>query len=467
LTKSNASAAHAASGGNPSRFVAFDREIQEFMLTRHIPGGALAVVKGRRLVYAQGYGLADRDQRNLVRPDSLFRIASVSKPITAVAVLKLVEQGRLQLDMRALELLAPGADTLQPEPGKLDERWKRITVRQLLQHTGGWDRDRSFDPMFRSRQIATALGIPSPPGPRDIIRYMQGQSLDFDPGTRYAYSNFGYCILGRIIEKVTGVTYERFVQQQIFAPIRITRMKIGRSLADQRADGEVRYYLPDDEVAENVFDDGWGARAAGVSGAPPRHAIDELPWPDSTAHSRQQKSADTKPAGGPPADGRESRALPRQVPWPYGGFCLESMDAHGGWIASAVDLARFAAAADDPSRSLLKPATQRVMYAPPPAPVSRNADGSPKEFCYGCGWFVRPMGEQGRANYWHTGSLPGTFTLLVRRHDGLSWAALFNQRSNDSKLPDNAIDSALHRAADAVRDWSGEDLFRKYVNTGR
>jgi N-acyl-D-amino-acid deacylase len=102
------------------------------------------------------------------------------------------------------------------------------------------------------------------------------------------------------------------------------------------------------------------------------------------------------------------------------------------------------------------------MYAPPPAPVSRQADGSLEKSYYGCGWSVRPVGKEGKANYWHAGSLPGTSTLLVRRADGLSWAALFNQRSDNKQLPDDAIDSALHRAADNVEKWPEEDLFPRY-----
>jgi len=72
---------------------------------------------------------------------------------------------------------------------------------------------------------------------------------------------------------------------------------------------------------------------------------------------------------------------------------------------------------------------------------------------------VRPVGKEGRANYWHGGSLPGTFTWLVRRWDGVSWVALFNQRSEQGRLPNEAIDAALHRAADAVKEWpAGRDL---------
>jgi N-acyl-D-amino-acid deacylase len=137
------------------------------------------------------------------------------------------------------------------------------------------------------------------------------------------------------------------------------------------------------------------------------------------------------------------------------------MDAHGGWIGSAVDLARFAAALDDLQRSpLLRPETIRLMYAPPEAPVSRNEDGSLTDVYYGCGWLVRPVGKGDKAN--HAGSPPGTSTLLVRRWDGLSWMVLFNQRSSDKNFPDSAIAPALHRAADAVKDWPAHDLFSQY-----
>src|SRR5882724_7834059 len=204
LTKSSAWTAAPGTGSSFSPFVAFDREIQKFMQVRNIPGGALAVLKDGRLVYTRGYGWADRENKVPVKPTSLFRIASISKPFTAVAVLKLVETAKLDLKACLFELLDLGAEVLPAPGGKLDERWKQITVRHLLNHTGGWDRDKSFDPMFRPREIATAFGLPSPPAPRVIIRYMLGKPLDFDPPTHYAYSNFGFCVLGRVIEKIAG-----------------------------------------------------------------------------------------------------------------------------------------------------------------------------------------------------------------------------------------------------------------------
>ncbi len=104
----------------------------------------------------------------------------------------------------------------------------------------------------------------------------------------------------------------------------------------------------------------------------------------------------------------------------------------------------------------------RTLYAPPASPVSREPDGKLSAAYYACGWMVRPVGRSGKANYWHTGALPGTFTLLVRRWDGLSWAVLFNQRSEGSKLPDDEIDGALHRAAAAVKEWPAVDLFSAF-----
>jgi N-acyl-D-amino-acid deacylase len=264
--------------------------------------------------------------------------------------------------------------------------------------------------MFQSGEIARAAGTSEPAMQEAIIRSMLGRPLDFDPGARYAYSNFGYCVLGRVIEKATGTGYEHFMRQKFLAPIGIQRMRIGASLEAGRAPGEVRYYMRNRARSTSVFP--------------------EQPGP---------------------------------VPFPYGGFCLEAMDSHGAWLASAADLARFAAALDDPKRDhWLKAKTKEKLAEPPEPPASRRADGSLEDHFYGCGWLVRPVGKAGRANYWHSGSLPGTATLLVRRHDGLSWAAVLNQRSDDRKLPDTALDPALHRAADAVTEWPARDLFPQY-----
>ncbi len=395
-------------GQSASIATAFDQEMQALMAAHQFPGGALAVVKDRRLVYARGYGWADREAKSAVKADSLFRIASVSKPITSVAVMQLIEQGKLTLDTQAFVLL--GLLPAVASKGEVEPRLRHITIRHLLQHSGGWDRDSSFDPMFRPREIAHATHTPAPAGPAAVIRYMLSQPLDFDPGTRFAYSNFGYCVLGRVIEKLTGQSYEKHVQSKLLAAAGIRRMRLGASLDGQQAPGEVRYYSRGQDLSANVF-------------------------------ARQ----------------------PTPVPRPYGGFHLEAMDSHGGWIASAVDLARFAAALDDPQHSaLLRPATSSAMYALPPNVAGRLVGDVTQPGYYACGWRVRPTGSQGRANYWHGGSLPGTSSLLLRLANGLSMVALFNQHS-DHALPDDAIDPALQRAAARVTKWPHEDLFASFA----
>lgn len=381
----------------------FDRLLCSFGAQYDVPGAALAVTKDSRLVYARGYGLADRDSGERVRPESMFRIASLSKPITAVGVLQLVERGQLELETKVHSVLELG------DPA--DTRWKDVTILHLMQHTGGWDRDVSFDPMFRSVEIAADQGVEPPAMPEHIIRYMLKIPLDFNPGDRYAYSNFGYCLLGRVIERVTGMPYERYICKRVLDPLGIRHSRLGQTLPSGRARGEVKYYDAKDRKDSAVM---------GNVGDP--------------------------------------------VPLPYGTWCLEAMDAHGGWIASAPDLVRFASAFDTPQRCrILNASSIETMFACPPGAAGHDDDGKPKTRYYGCGWSVRPVEASG-ANTWHTGSLPGTSTLLVRRHDGLNWAVLFNDRngSAESNLA-TVVDSLVHEAANKVTTWPKRDLFSRYL----
>ena len=131
---------------------------------------------------------------------------------------------------------------LKPPPGpKPDPRLNDITIQHLLEHRGGWDRIEAFDPMGRPLAIAAFLKGPGPAGPVDIIRYMMGQPLQFDPGSKMSYSNFGYCVLGRVIEKVSGQTYPAYVRKSIFAPLGAHSVELGRSLPRYRNPREPFY----------------------------------------------------------------------------------------------------------------------------------------------------------------------------------------------------------------------------------
>ncbi len=389
----------------------FDKLMMSFITENEVPGASLAVTRNGKLVYARGFGYADVEMKESVQPAALFRIASVSKPITAVAVMQLVEKGNLKLEDKAMDcikltpFMAPGA---LPDP-----RWKQITVRQCLQHTGGWDRDKSYDPIVRPWEIAKALGIPPPVTPVHIVQYMMGQPLDFDPGERHAYSNLGYLVLGRIIEALTGKEYEAYVKKAVLAPLRVKTPQLGRALFENRANGEVRYY-------------------------------DAKKWMGPALFAPR---------------------LGEQVPFQYGAANLEAFEAHGGWIASAIDLVKFAAAFDNPARCpILGTKAIREMWERPDGAAGKEADGNPKAAYYGCGWSVRPVGTTGKSNTWHTGHIAGTEALLVRRWDGLNWSVLFNtHQTPDGKSLAGLIDGRMHEAADKVKSWPASDQFGKFL----
>ena len=186
-------------------------------MARHgIPGGSLAIAKDGKLIYAKGFGWADLPNKVQVGPQTVFGIASLSKPISAVSTLLLVEQGKLNLDDPALYYLR---HIYPPRGVPIDTRLKNITIRHLLNHTGGWDREVSGDPMEWSPQIARALKVPMPLTNAQFISFMMGRRLDFDPGTKWQYSNVGYMFLQQIIETISGQTYEEFVQRNVLLPM--------------------------------------------------------------------------------------------------------------------------------------------------------------------------------------------------------------------------------------------------------
>ncbi len=138
----------------------FDAVMKKVLLRYEVPGGSLAIARQGKLVLARGYGYSNVRTGKPIEPTSLFRLASVSKSLTAAAILRLVEEGRLNLDARVFDLLEP----LPPPRGAhVDSRMREITVRHLLYHAGGWSREESGDPMGFSRQAARALALRSIP----------------------------------------------------------------------------------------------------------------------------------------------------------------------------------------------------------------------------------------------------------------------------------------------------------------
>jgi len=351
----------------------FDRIMTGLITKYRLPGGSLAVVNNGRLVLARGYGLADREANQVVQPFHLFRMASLSKPVTAMTIMKLVQDGKLRLDAKVTELLPD----LTPPPGlTMDARYRNVTVQQLLHHSFGSDSGApAGDPAFRYLDAQRAFQG-APHSVTNMIRFGVGLPLQFDPGARYAYSNLGYHLLGRIIEKVTGKAYEAYVREEILAPMGITQMRIGRPTLAQRFTDEVKYYDYD--------------------GAPARASL----LPGQTGNA----------------------------PRPYGGgFLVDVAESYGGWIASPVDLMKFVTALDGRrgSPALLTSETMRTMFARPPY------DRSTSNVYYSTGWQTRPVDT--RFTYFHSGSLPGTRTYLVSFFNGRAYAAMFNTRPRESE----------------------------------
>jgi N-acyl-D-amino-acid deacylase len=387
----------------------YDKIIPDLLRKHNIPGGALAVVRDGKLIYARGFGYADVENKTVVQPDALFRIASVSKPITGAAIMKLVEDGKLKLDDRVAPLIAD----LTPVPGAtVDPRWEQITIRHLLNHTAGWDRAVSFDPMFLPSVIAAATGTTAPASAEAIIRYMKGKPLDFNPGERFAYSNFGYDILGRVIERLSGMPYETFVRTRVLQPAGATRTRLGKTRLSDALPDEVRYY--------------W-------TGA-------DLNWP---------MGASVFPGQG-------------TVPHNYGAFYTEAMDSHGGWVSSTVDLLRFLTAVDGrvDRPDILSAGLVTEM-------TTKGAPACAGNGCYyAAGWFVGPA--QGVEATWsHGGDLPGTTALLVRLSERYSWVALFNANPLFTAKPPavdfkNELDAALWNALSHVTSYPTHDLFSTF-----
>jgi len=388
---------------------AYDEFMAALIRKWEVPGAGLAVARGDKLLLVRGYGLASTEQAAPVEPTSLFRLASLSKTITAVAVLQLVQDGRLGLDDKVLPILGD----LGPRPGKIvDSRVRDITVRHLLQHSGGFDRARSGDVVFMpsAADAARRQGGPLPPDCPTILRDTLERRLDFTPGERFAYSNVGYCILGRVVERVAGRPYEGHVRERVLEPAGATRMKVGRTL--QAAEGEVRYY------------DHRGAK--------------------------------------------EVKAMPglglRLVPQPYGAFAVETMDAYGGWIGAPVDYLRFILAIDGRrGAALLDRATLAEMNAPSGLSAAAPGDDEANAgaAAYGLGIRVRQL-EHG-VNLFHFGSLPGTNTLAVRTADGFAWVAAFNGRPQDRVGFRSEVDRGLWTARSKVKRWPDGDLFDQRI----
>lgn len=162
--------------------------------------GAVLVAKNGQVLFAEAYGLADRDQGIINRLDTRHRIGSMNKMFTAVAILQLVEAGEVQLD-------APIGDYLTGYPN--EEVATTVSIHHLLTHTGGTGD--IFGPDFNAHRLELRSHA-------DYVELYGERGPAFEPGSQWEYSNYGFVLLGEVIEAVTGQSYYDYVQEHIYTP---------------------------------------------------------------------------------------------------------------------------------------------------------------------------------------------------------------------------------------------------------
>uniref|UniRef100_A0A2C9M765 Beta-lactamase-related domain-containing protein n=1 Tax=Biomphalaria glabrata TaxID=6526 RepID=A0A2C9M765_BIOGL len=202
----------------------FDRAFQQFLQDNGYRGGVVAAMRDGKLVMTRGYG---EDRRGkTVTSSSQFPISSVSKSLTAVAILQLVQNGQLTLKDKVFGESGILGEIRPWDKSKVDPRLADITVDHLLHHSAGWDHSHGplYDPVlnqfYRRRgqkvpNIAQEMVSKQPLDPKLLISYVLSQPLQYQPGARTAYSNFGYLVLGRVIEAVSNTTYKDYARKNI------------------------------------------------------------------------------------------------------------------------------------------------------------------------------------------------------------------------------------------------------------
>jgi CubicO group peptidase (beta-lactamase class C family) len=228
-----------------------DSQIEHFMRQWQLKGASLAVMKNEKLIYSKGYGWADEEAGLSMEPSNILRIASLSKLITASGIMKLVEDSVLSLNSKVF-----GEGGLLPFPSDdeiRDSRVKRITIEHLLRHKSGFTL-RAGDPMFSTTLMSRRLKIDTVPSNDQIIKYCATGRLGFAPGNGTRYSNLGYVILSRVIEEVTGMSYENYIKDNILKPAGISDMHIAHNFYEDRYPNEVKYYEPSNEPLVEAYD---------------------------------------------------------------------------------------------------------------------------------------------------------------------------------------------------------------------
>lgn len=254
-----------------SSLAGFDKMVKNYLTYWAIHGASLSVMRNDSLLFAKGYGEADSGLE--MQPGNILRMASVSKLVTAAGIMVLQDRGLLNIKDHVFGPDGILNDSTYNAAIK-DTLYYRITVEDLLRHKGGFSR-RGGDPMFSTRWIMMQNGWSEAPTQEQLMELQLKRRLKFVPGTSQEYSNFGYLALSMVIEKVSGMDYETFLQENVLRPAGCVDFHIAGNYYKHKLPNETRYYVQhDDEPAEEFNNSGrkvtrcyGGNNVTGLSGA--------------------------------------------------------------------------------------------------------------------------------------------------------------------------------------------------------
>ena len=382
-------------GGAIPALAALDTSLKTIMKRYNLPGVALAITKDGRLIVARAYGYQDFEARQLMKSDTMVRVASISKFITALAIMRLRDQGQLDLDQPFLSILT----NYQVAAGG-DPRLRDITIRMLLLHAGGWETaDFADQPVV----VANGLGISAPPTCPDVIRYTMTQPLQFTPGTKIVYNNTGYCILGQVVAKLSGQTYESYVREQILARADVHAMSIAMPRFTQRGPLEAKYYIYNGSaLVTSEFGEG-------------------------------------------------------KVPLPYSGDPGTGEGAFG-WLGSAVDLTRLMTAFEGTRVANFISADSKAQMMIDTHIPDAALVGTPRYRWRGLGLVVGPT----TATYAHGGLSTGSQVAFHRTEEGYTFTIVTNMRVEKSDDSYNDLVNAVEDSFATLPAGTVDDLFPQY-----
>ncbi|HMD73790.1 MAG TPA: serine hydrolase domain-containing protein [Steroidobacteraceae bacterium] len=403
---------------------AIDATVGNYMNEWGLPGGAVAITHtdcdssgncASHLIFAKAYGYMDLDDWGFAEPDTRFRLASVSKPMAAMAIFKMIHDGMLKIDDKPfplpdLAVLIGGTPPDLYAPAVFNLQLSAITVDEMLHHAGGWDRDAGPDLTGYSvlsgleSYLSVITGMPQgAPSCTELMSYVESQPLQFTPGTQTQYSNVGFCAIGEVVSETSGMSYFDFLTANVLSPFGMIDTGMGYTPQDERQDREATYYDTTDAPAQSLF---------------PPYAVVSAPYSAIGA--------------------------------------LESQEAAAAVLSTAIDVSRFAAqvAGGQPANLPGAPAypgwPQKFYELSTKLPsYELPATGNTQ---YGAGWdqascpaFLPPgaspdpLHAYDNCNFSKSGGSQGTVSSLAVTADGYGFAAIFNGGDNTAPDPEYEI----------------------------